>query len=129
MNPQKFYYLERNRRLTLMKNLRWGTLVALLPATFATSVLMWLYALIHGPSYLGAKWRASKWIYTNWRSIAAKHGQIQALRKVDDRQVVGLLCSALPADQVIGPGRASRLLGIPANVGYWLLTVPARIFG
>ena len=129
MNPQKFYYLERNRRLNMIKNLRWRTLVALSPALFATSFAMWLYALLHGGAYLGAKWRASSWIYGNWSQVLEKRRRTQALRKVGDRRIVRLLTSALPPDQVIGTGRAGRALGVPVNLVYRLLTVPARIFG
>jgi GT2 family glycosyltransferase len=129
MTPQKFYFIERNRRLTLLKNFRWGTLVVLLPALVLTGLLMWTYAVIHGPSFVRAKLRAHAWIYRNWSLVMEKRRRTQALRKVGDREVIRLLSSTLPADQVIGPGLFGRLAGIPMNLAYRLLAVPGRLFG
>jgi GT2 family glycosyltransferase len=129
MTPQKFYFLERNRRLTLIKNFRWGTLVALLPSLFLTGLLMWTYAVLHGPSYLRAKFRAHVWIYRNWGLVLEKRKRTQALRKVGDRSVIRLLSSTLPPDQVVDPGLFGRIAGIPMNLAYRLLAVPARLFG
>ena len=129
MNALKFYYLERNRRLTLLKNLSRRTRAALFPATVATALLMWLYALTHGPAYIAAKWRATRWIWANRRVIQQKRRKARAVRRVSDRDVARLLSSALPADQVIGRGRVGHLLGLPVNAAYWLLAVPLRLFG
>ena len=54
---------------------------------------------------------------------------MQTLRKVGDREVLRLLSSTLPVDQVIGPGLFGRLAGLPMNLAYRLLAVPARIIG
>jgi GT2 family glycosyltransferase len=129
MTPRKFFLLERNRRQTLIKNLRWGTLVALLPPILLTGALMWVFAITHGPEYLRAEFQAHLWIYRNWNLILVKRRRIQALRTVGDREVVRLLSSALPADQVIGPGLFGRLASLPLNLAYRLLAVPVRIVG
>ena len=129
MSPRKFYFLERNRRLTLLKNFRWGTLIALLPPVWMTGFLMWVYAISHGPEYVRAKLQAHGWIYSNWGLVLEKRRRTQALRKVGDREVIRLLSSDLPPDQVIGPGLLSRLGGIPLNLAYRLLAVPVRLFG
>ena len=127
MTPRKFYLLERNRRLTLLKNFRWSTLAALLPPIWMTGILMWLYALLHGPAYLRAKVRAHAWIYANWRLILDKRGRTQALRAVGDRDLVMLLSATLPADQVIAPGLLGRLVGVPMNLAYRLSAIPVRL--
>jgi GT2 family glycosyltransferase len=129
MTPQKFFLLERNRRQTLIKNFRWGTLVALLPAIWMTGALMWLYAIVRGPEYLRAKLRAHLWIYRNWILILAKRRRIQTMRRVGDREVLELLSSTLPSDQVIAPGLLGRLAGLTMNLAYRLLAVPVRIVG
>ena len=129
MTPRKFCFLERNRRLTLLKNFRWGTLVALSPPVWATGFLMWIYAITHGPAYLRAKLQAHGWIYGNWPQVMEKRRRTQALRKVGDREVIRLMSSDLPPDQVIGPGLLSRLAGIPVNLAYRMLAVPVRLFG
>jgi GT2 family glycosyltransferase len=129
MTPRKFYFLERNRRLTLIKNFRWGTLAALLPPLVMTGLLMWTYAVLHGPAYVRAKFQAHAWIYRNWPLVAEKRRRTQALRKVGDREIIRLLSSTLPADQVISPGLFGRLAGIPMNLAFRLLAVPVRLFG
>jgi hypothetical protein len=129
MTPQKFYFLERNRRLTLIKNFRWGTLVALSPSLFLTGLLMWTYTVLHGPSYIRSKFLAHAWIYRNWGLVLEKRMRTQALRKVGDRSVIRLLSSTLPPDQVIDPGLFGRIAGIPMNLAYRLLAIPARLFG
>jgi GT2 family glycosyltransferase len=129
MTPQKFYFIERNRRLTLLKNFRWGTLAALLPPIAMTGLLMWTYAVLHGPAYVSAKLRAHAWIYGNWSLVVEKRRQTQALRKAGDREVIRLLSSTLPADQVVGPGLLGRLAGIPMNLAFRILAVPVRLFG
>jgi GT2 family glycosyltransferase len=129
MTPLKFFLLERNRRQTLIKNLSWGTIVALLPPIWMTGALMWVYAILHGPEYIRAMLRAQVWIYRNWGLILAKRRRMQALRKVGDREVLRLLTSTLPADQVIGPGLFGRLAGLAMNLAYRLLAVPIRIVG
>jgi GT2 family glycosyltransferase len=129
MTPQKLYFIERNRRLTLIKNFRWGTLAALLPPLVLTGLLMWTYCVLHGPSYLRAKLAAHLWIYRNWSLVLEKRRRTQALRKVGDREVVRLLSSTLPADQVVGPGLFGRVVGIPMNLAFRLLAVPVRLFG
>lgn len=129
MTPQKLYFIERNRRLTLIKNFRWGTLVALLPPLVLTGLLMWTYCVLHGPSYLSAKLDAHLWIYRNWSLVLEKRRRTQALRKVGDREVVRLLSSTLPADQVVGPGLFGRVVGIPMNLAFRLLAVPVRLVG
>jgi GT2 family glycosyltransferase len=129
MTPDKFYFIERNRRLTLIKNFRWGTLVALLPPLALTGLLMWTYAVLHGPKFFRAKLQAHVWIYRNWSLVLEKRRRTQMLRQAPDREVVRLLSSELPADQVVGPGLFGRVAGIPMNLAYRLLAVPVRIFG
>lgn len=129
MTAQKFFYLERNRRLTLLKNFRWRTLVALQPALWMTGALMWLYALLHGPEYLRAKFRAHVWIYRNWDRILSKREQVESIHAVSDGEVLRLLSLTMPPDQVIGPGLFGRLLGLPVNLAYRLLALPVRILG
>jgi len=129
MTPQKFYFIERNRRLTLIKNFRLGTLAALLPPVFLTGVLMWTYAILHGASYVSAKVRAHAWIYRNWGQVLEKRRRTQELRKVGDREVVGLLSLTMPADQVVGPGLFGRLAGIPMNLAFRILAAPVRLVG
>jgi GT2 family glycosyltransferase len=124
----KFYLLERNRRVMLLKNFRWATLAALLPCLFLTGLMMWTYAVIRGPRFLGAKLRAHAWIYRHWGEVMAKRGAVQRLRKVSDGQVLKLWRSQLPANQVFGEGAPARLLGPPVNAAFAVLGWPARRF-
>ena len=129
MTPTKFFLLERNRRQTLVKNFRVGTLVALFPVTLMTNALLWAYALLHGPAYVGAKLGAQVWVYRNWAKLWDKRRRVQSLRRVPDREIVRLLSSTVPADQLVGPGLFPALAGPIMNLAYSLLAVPARLIG
>lgn len=127
MTADKFHLLERNRRQTLIKNLRWATLLALMPTILLTGALMWVYAIVRGPAYVGAKVRAHWWIYSNWRHLMAKRRAVQALRAAPDSEVVRLLSNQLPSNQVIGTGLFADWAGRFLNVVYRVLAVPSRL--
>jgi hypothetical protein len=48
---------------------------------------------------------------------------------VEDRDVIRLLSSTLPPDQVVDPGLFGRVAGFPMNLAYRLLAIPVRLFG
>lgn len=115
MRPRKFYFLERNRLVLLLKNLRWRTLAALLPGLALAEAMTWADALRRGGDYPRAKLRAYGWFLHNWGRVMERRAQVQRLRRVGDRQILRLLTPDLPLDQVLGRNLASRVLGGFAN--------------
>lgn len=126
MQPGKFFLLERNRNLTLLKNLRPRTVMMLLPALLPVEMLMWVYAAMHGPAYLGAKVRAHRWFFQNRSMVADKRSRTQALRQVEDATILRLLNPRLPLEQVLGGPPGARALAGVTGVVFGLLSLPAR---
>jgi GT2 family glycosyltransferase len=81
----KTYYHERNRYRMLLKNLRWRTLLVLLPALLLAEVVTWGFSLARDRKNLGNKLRAYAWMIRNWDDLKQTHNQTQALRQVPDR--------------------------------------------
>ena len=84
MNPDKFYLLERNRLLTLLKVLEGRTLWRAAPALALTELATWSFALTRGPaSYLLGRWRGYRWLWLNRREWEAARSDVQARRSVE----------------------------------------------
>lgn len=115
VSAQKFFQLEKNRPLVLVKNLRGRTLAALMPALALGELMMWLYALLHGRGFLAAKWRAWSWLVRQRAAIGHSRAVVAGLRVRGDRELLGLLTPQLSERQVLGDGRLLRALGALAN--------------
>jgi GT2 family glycosyltransferase len=88
MTPDKVFYQERNRYLMLVKNLRWPTLLVLLPAQLLAELMTWGFVLYNDRANFMNKLRAYGWIITNWPAILRKRSVTQALRRVPDRELL-----------------------------------------
>lgn len=86
--PAKTYYQERNRYQTLLKNLRWGSLLALLPVLLLAELVTWGYVLAFERRQWADKPRAYAWIVRHWGDLMRKRRLAQAQRAADDRQVL-----------------------------------------
>jgi GT2 family glycosyltransferase len=126
LTAAKFELVERNRLLALVKNLRGTTLVLLAPALVFMEALMWGYALAHGPAYLRAKAAGYRWWAGNLARVRCRRAEVASLRQRGDREVLSRLTAALPAAQVLGPGRAAGLAARVGSAAFSLLSLPAR---
>ncbi len=88
ISPRKVFYQERNRYLMLLKNLRWPTLVVLLPALLIAEALTWGFVLWGDRANLGNKAQAYGWIIAHWSSTMRKRKATQRLRRISDRDVL-----------------------------------------
>jgi GT2 family glycosyltransferase len=118
--PRKTYYQERNRYLMLLKNLRWGTLLVLLPALALAEVVTWGFVLLRERQRLSNKLEAYAWIARNWGEVMESRRQTQALRRVGDRALLAATCDRLDFQQT-GPGPAARLAAMVFNPLFLLL--------
>lgn len=109
MSPNKLYHLERNRLLTLFKNLEARTLIRLALPLLLTELATWVFALSRGPEYLGARARGYVWLWRERRTWAAERAKAQGLRRVSDAQLLATSTVDLPFDQLTNP-RIARFL-------------------
>ncbi|MCA9923376.1 MAG: hypothetical protein KC421_13435, partial [Anaerolineales bacterium] len=110
--PQKTYYQERNRYLMLLKNLRWRTLLLLLPSLLLAEALTWGFVLLQEPRRYANKIRAYGWILQNWQPLMAKRRQTQAIRRITDGEWLKNVTARLSFEQVNS--------GVLAHIAHWL---------
>jgi GT2 family glycosyltransferase len=97
--PKKTLYQERNRYLMLLKNLRWGTLLILLPAMLLAELVTWGFVLLRERKHLTNKLQAYAWVVTQWSDIIRKRQQVQTSRRTRDRDLVGQCTHRLAYEQ------------------------------
>jgi len=86
--PNKVLYQERNRYATLLKSLKWKTLIVLLPALVLAEVLTWGFvAFCDRPNWRN-KLRAYRSIIVTWKEIMRKRKATQQLRTISDRELI-----------------------------------------
>jgi GT2 family glycosyltransferase len=100
--PRKTFYRERNRYLMLLKNLRWRTLLVLLPALLLAEAATWGFVFLRGRRHLANKWQAYTWILHHWDEIMASRRRVQAIRKASDRDLVACCTHRLDFEQTGG---------------------------
>ncbi|ADH64774.1 glycosyl transferase family 2 [Allomeiothermus silvanus DSM 9946] len=109
MNSRKFYYLERNRLLTLCKVYQERTLRQMAPALLLTEFATWGFALLKGPAYLAARWRGYTWLYRNRERIRQKRAEVQKTRVIPDATLLEDALTHLPFEQLTNPPLAGLL--------------------
>jgi GT2 family glycosyltransferase len=87
---KKYYWLDRNRLLAILKNYHWLTLLLVAPALAAMEIGLVLFAVSGG--WFREKVRVYQYFFSlkNWRYLAAARQQAQSLRRVRDRDIVRL---------------------------------------
>jgi hypothetical protein len=101
--PHKFYCLERNRSMMLLKCLRARTLALMLPVLVLAECIAWGYALKSGRSHMRSKLRAYAWIGRNWRRVMLKRRRARRACRVADRALLGEMEWRLNMRQLAGP--------------------------
>ncbi len=107
-SPLKTYYQERNRYQMLLKLLEWPTLLRLLPVLLLAEIVTWGFVFLRERHNLANKLCAYVWIIRNWKMIKTKRKQVQAMRKVTDRQLLIFFTHRLDYAQT-GAGYLPRL--------------------
>ncbi|RIH82770.1 glycosyltransferase family 2 protein [Calidithermus roseus] len=109
MSPRKFYYLERNRLLTLFKVYEARTLRCIAPALLLTELATWAFALLKGWPYLRAHWQSYRWLWQNRAAVRAKRAEVQRSRTAPDAVILRDALTKLPFEQLTGPKLAGVL--------------------
>jgi GT2 family glycosyltransferase len=102
-NPEKFYYMERNRLLVLLMNVRLRNLVVLAP--FLVSCELGLVALAAASGWLPQKIRGTLHLLrpAAWRHIARGRRRQARIRKVADREIFELFTTEIRFDGAMSP--------------------------
>ncbi len=86
--PHKIFLQERNRYLMLLKNLKWPTLLLLLPSQLLAELIGWGFVICKHRDSFRDKWRAYLWIGSHWSSIMEKRKINLNRRTVRDREIL-----------------------------------------
>lgn len=88
-SKSKWYWMERNRWIVVLKNYRLATILLLLPAMWLTDLGLLVMAAKTG--WLGAKLRSLGWFLrpSSWRYLWRGRRAIAGLRRVPDRELLG----------------------------------------
>jgi GT2 family glycosyltransferase len=88
VNPKKLFFLERNRLLMLLHNLRGSTLRLMIPALLLTEFATWGFAVLRGMPYARAKLLSYAWLARNRALIRDTRHRIQRQRSVGDATIM-----------------------------------------
>jgi hypothetical protein len=108
-SPWKCFLQERNRYFSLLKTLRWRTLIVLLPMLLLSELIAWGYVLLQGPEHIRSKLRSYIWLISKRRHILEARSQVQALRRVNDRVLLNRFSHRLTFTQLTNPWIATML--------------------
>jgi GT2 family glycosyltransferase len=106
--PHKTFYQERNRYQMLLKNLRWRTLLVLLPALVLAEAVTWGFVLLKDRRRVMNKLRAYTWIVKHWHEVMESRRRVQATRRTSDRDLVAGCIHTLAFEQT-GEGIITRI--------------------
>lgn len=111
LNERKFFHIERNRWLVMLRGYRGGTLALLAPGLAAIEVLAWAYALSRGLPFVRAKARATVAVLAHLPETGRGRREVQALRRVGDQTLLGRFQAPLPVGQLAGGSGSRRIIG------------------
>lgn len=115
---QKYYWLDRNRIIVILKNYHWLTLLLISPAFFIMEVGLILFALRGG--YIKEKLHVWGYFFSiaRWRQLLRKRRKIQKQRKVAEKNIIFLITGRIWYQEIGGPllKIANIFLGL-----YWRL--------
>jgi GT2 family glycosyltransferase len=115
----KFYYMERNRYVVLMKNLRLWTLLVLAPWLILSEAALFIAAA------RGGWWKEKLRVYayfllpSSWAHLARERARSTLIRQVGDREIVRLFTPTIRFQDVTGP--FTRYVANPLMTVLWSL--------
>lgn len=123
-SPSKAFYLERNRHLMLLKNLRRSTYLRALPGLLLAEVVTWGFTLIKGPRFWGVKPRVYSWLWRHRAEIRRARSPLGS-----DRDTLAGMTYRLDFGQLANRLLAGAAAAVfdPAFKAAWLLIREGRI--
>ncbi len=122
MTADKFYWLYRNRKITMQKIFQPETLRNRWGAIAVTEGLIGLFAISKGPRYVRSLWKARRWLRIHHGYVLRQQQTIQHRRVIADDVLNAWLIHPLPYDQLVGNVRLRRLLQVVTGLFFrWAL--------
>ena len=103
LSPRKCFYQERNRYVALLRLFRWPTLVALVPLLLLSELIVWGYLVLRGPRQMWAKLQSYFAVLAALPQIVRQRREVQALRRVRDRDILARFGRRLTLAQTSSP--------------------------
>ncbi|MFA5124365.1 MAG: glycosyltransferase family 2 protein [Patescibacteria group bacterium] len=104
----KFYYMDRNRWIVLLKNYRLATIVLLAPMLLIMEVGITAFSIKN--EWSKEKFKGWLWLIKNFGYIMSERRKIQDLRRVSDREILSLFVGPITNQEV-----ENKLLSWVAN--------------
>lgn len=101
LKPWKYFYMERNRYLLLLKNGSIKYLVLATPSILLTECIAVGYASLNGYGYIKNKIRSYLWIIKNIDLIKKKRSETLISQIIPEQDFITLLKWRIPFEQVI----------------------------
>jgi len=116
-NDLKYYLLERNRLFMILTLFQLRTLLVLSPALLGLDLVIWLMATKDG--WGKQKVNGWRWLWQNRRLIRERRRELQARRRVSDRELAWLITGDLNP----GEGSGMTVGGGPRAISraYWAI--------
>jgi len=124
-NPRKYYWLDRNRTLTIIKNYQLTTLLLISPAFVFMEIGLLLFAFQKG--WFKDKLNVYKYFLNrkNRQYILNARRKSQALRLVKDRDIIGMFSGMIWYDEV-GDWKlrlANQIMNIYWHIIKWIMRI------
>ena len=115
-SADKYYWMERNRYRLLLEHYKTATLLVLLPGLIVSELGLFVFGAANGT--LGSRLKAYGYILDlrNWPEMAEKRRQVQAMRKIGDRELLSSAVSDISFQETASP--AMKIIN-PLMAGYW----------
>lgn len=126
-SPHKAFYLDRNRHLMLLKNLRRSTYLHMLPALALAELVTWGFLLLNGPRYWGVKPRVYSWLWRNRGTLRPAQRETQQHGRGPDDELMTRMTHRLEFGQ-LASRQVARLAAGLFHPAFWAaqLIVAAR---
>ncbi len=124
-SPKKCFYQERNRYYSLLKTFKWPTLFVLIPGFATSEILSWGYSIIKGREHISSKIQSIIWLCKHRKEVSESRHRTQALRKVDDRDIISYLGYKQVFQQTTSPF-ISKVLATVINPFTYILLQSTR---
>lgn len=104
MYPEKLYLLERNRWALLLSHLTAARLALISLPILVSELLVWGLAIIRGPKFVRAKWRATMWVIANRTAVWSWRRRVFSRPTYDSANLRRGVRWGYPSSQLFGLG-------------------------